>query len=140
MNSVREEDDACEVTYDPEIPCVTMSWKGYLTSPRFREANERVLAAIQERRATKLLGDITHFKLIGADDQRWLNEHWIPRLVQAGCRYVALVQPVFYFNQVAVQTVASRIDPESLVIGHFDSVAAARRWLWEAHRQPSLAP
>lgn len=130
------EAEVCEVSYDPEVPCVAMVWKGYFTSPRFREANERVLAMIQETRATKLLGDVTNFKLIGAEDQRWLNDDWIPRTIKAGLRYVALVQPVFYFNQVAVQTVAQRIDPETLVVSHFDSAQAARRWLWGAHRYP----
>ena len=101
-----------------------------------KKANERVLAMIQETRATKLLGDVTNFKLIGAEDQRWLNDDWIPRTIEAGLRYVALVQPVFYFNQVAVQTVAQRIDPETLVVSHFDSAQAARRWLWGAHRYP----
>ena len=26
-------DESCTIVYDPEVPCVTMTWKGYVTSP-----------------------------------------------------------------------------------------------------------
>ncbi|MDP8920350.1 MAG: hypothetical protein M3O00_15975, partial [Pseudomonadota bacterium] len=52
---------ACTVGYDAEVPCVIMTWKGYATSREFREANERILGVLAERRASKLLGDIKEF-------------------------------------------------------------------------------
>ena len=81
----------CAIDYDIDVPCVTMIWKGYATSAQFRAANECVLTAIQERRASKLLGDAKDFVLIGADDQMWLAGNWIPRALQAGVRRIALV-------------------------------------------------
>ncbi|WP_431858001.1 STAS/SEC14 domain-containing protein [Azospirillum sp.] len=119
----------CAVSYDGFVPCVVMEWRGYFTSPQFREANERVLAAIIGHGAPKLLGDITAFKLIGAEDQEWLNANWIPRAIEAGVRHVALVQPVYYFNKVAVETVAQRIDRDAMAVRYFDGRDDARRWL-----------
>jgi hypothetical protein len=119
----------CSVTFDDKVPCVVMAWNGYATSQQFRAANEDVLAIIEARRASKLLGDITHFKLIGADDQRWLNDMFIPRMIAAGLRHVALVQPIYYFNKVAVDTVSQRVDQSRLLIGHFDNQTEARAWL-----------
>ncbi|WP_207481451.1 hypothetical protein [Arenibaculum pallidiluteum] len=129
----------CVVTFDPKVPCLTMSWNGYFTSQRFREANERVLDAVRQAAATKLLGDITNFTLIGAEDQRWLTENWIPRLIAAGVRHVALVQPVFYFNVVAVQSVVDKVSQDQLLVRIFDSVPSARRWLWETGAAGDLA-
>ena len=126
----------CAIDYDGQVPCVTMVWKGYATSAQFRAANERVLAAIQERGASKLLGDAKEFVLIGADDQMWLASNWIPRALQAGVRKIALVMPRFYFNRVAVYTVTQRLSGEfarNLVrIEYFDSRVAARNWLAES--------
>ncbi len=119
----------CTVGWDAGVPCVVMEWRGYFTSPQFRDANERVLAAIVEHRSTRLLGDVTDFKLIGAEDQEWLNTNWIPRVIDAGVRHVAVVQPVYYFNKVAVETVAQRIDRDSMTVQYFDDRAAARLWL-----------
>ena len=120
---------ACTVGYDAEVPCVTMTWKGYATSREFREANERVLGVLTERKAHRLLGDIEEFVLIGSEDQNWLSTDWIPRAVQAGLRRVALLTPVFYFNRVAVESVGQRLDPEALALRHFTDRDAARAWL-----------
>jgi hypothetical protein len=85
--------------------------------------------AFAEHRATRLLGDVREFVLIGADDQRWLNEHWIPSAVEAGLRRVALTQPTYYFNRVAVETVRRRVDPDRLTVGYFGDLDGARAWL-----------
>ena len=117
------------IDYDADIPCVVMIWKGYATSAAFREGNAQVLAQITERRASKLLGDVTDFVLIGAEDQAWLNEVWIPRAVHAGLRKVALVQPSFYFNRVAIDSVAQKLDRDRVELGFFDNRDAAKEWL-----------
>ena len=118
-----------KIDYDADIPCVVMIWKGYATSAAFREGNAQVLAQITERRASKLLGDVTDFVLIGAEDQAWLNEVWIPRAMHAGLRKVALVQPSFYFNRVAIDSVAQKLDRDRVELGFFDNRDAAKEWL-----------
>jgi len=117
------------IDYDAEVPCVVMIWKGYATSAAFRDGNARVLTEITERRASKLLGDVTDFVLIGAEDQAWLNEVWIPRAMHAGLRKVALVQPSFYFNRVAIDSVAQKVDRDRVELGFFDNRDAAKVWL-----------
>jgi hypothetical protein len=67
--------------------------------------------------------------LIGADDQHWLSTNWIPRAMEAGLRTVAMITPVFYFNRVAVENVGQKLDPETLILQHFDNRASARGWL-----------
>jgi hypothetical protein len=119
----------CMVGYDAEVPCVIMTWKGYATTRVFREANERILGVLAERKASKLLGDIKDFVLIGSDDQHWLSTNWIPRAIEAGLRTVAMITPVFYFNRVAVENVGRKLDPDALILQYFDNREAARQWL-----------
>ena len=119
----------CTVRHDPEIPCVVMIWQGYATSAEFRSANERVLSTLNETRATKLLGDVSRFVLIDTEDQKWLNYFWIPRAIEAGLRHVALVQPTYYFNKVAVENVGNNVDPTRLTLSFFGDVSSAREWL-----------
>jgi hypothetical protein len=76
-----------------------------------------------------LLGDVSRFVLIGATDQNWLNDNWIPRAIDAGLRRVALVQPTYYFNQVAVENVGRRLDANRLQLSYFGDIASARDWL-----------
>ena len=119
----------CSVGYDQHAACVVMVWKGYATTPLFRETNERVLACLKDKQASRLLGDIRDFILISAADQDWLNEVWIPRAIEIGLRRVALVQPSYYFNRVAVDNVTSRTDPNRLTVAYFDDADNARTWL-----------
>jgi hypothetical protein len=133
MNTNDDPTFDCAVDYDVDTPCVTMVFRGYATSAQFREANERVLLAVTERRASKLLGDARDFVLIASSDQNWLASNWIPRVLAAGVRRFALVMPRFYFNRVAVDTVSQRMAPEfakNLVqIEYFETREAARKWL-----------
>jgi hypothetical protein len=119
----------CTVSWDGDIPAVVMIWNGYATSKEFRSANETVLNMVAEKRASKLLGDITQFKLIGGDDQKWLNDNFIPRAIETGLRHVALTSPSYYFNQIAVETVSQRIDPSRLAVQQFSDWQQARSWL-----------
>ena len=72
---------------------------------------------------------IADFILISAADQDWLNDVWLPRAIELGLRRVALVQPSYYFNRVAVDNVTSRTDPNRLTVAYFDDADNARAWL-----------
>ena len=133
MSNIGDPAFHCVVEYDVDVPCVSMIWKGYATSAQFRDANERVLLEVQQRRSSKLLGDAKEFVLIGATDQSWLSSNWIPRVLQAGVRKIALVMPRFYFNRVAVDAVTQRLAQnvanDLVSIEYFESRDAARAWL-----------
>lgn len=122
-------EDVYTVRHDPEVPCVVMIWRGYATSAEFRAANERILTMIIDTQSTKLLGDVSRFVLIGMEDQAWLNNNWIPRATAAGLRHVALIQPSYYFNKVAAETVGANVDPSRLALSYFGDIASARAWL-----------
>ena len=128
-HSIFQTETDFHVSYDPDIECVYMVWRGYHTSALFRAENEQVLTVIAKHGARRLLNDIRYYVLIGQNDQEWLNSSWLPRAIDAGLRTCAIVAPVFYFNRVAVQTVADRVDPGVVTIEYFDSTEMARRWL-----------
>jgi hypothetical protein len=120
---------AFDLRFDETIPCVEMTWRGYHTSPAFRQQNIQVMDLIAAHRATKLLGDVREFILIGAEDQTWLNEYWLPDVMSCGLQQVALVAPVFYFNKVAVEAVVDCMTSAALQVCYFDHPDRARAWL-----------
>ena len=128
-STILQEKRDFQLSYAVDVPCVVMAWRGYHDSASFRAHNEQVLEFVAERRASKMLCDIRTFVLIGATDQEWLNASWLPRAMRAGLRTCAIVTPTFYFNRVAVRSVADRVDSTALRIEYFDSAEAARDWL-----------
>jgi hypothetical protein len=122
-------DFAWTVDYDAEVPCVMMTWQGYATSKAFRAANEQIVGVIARRNTSKMLADVKHFVLIGAEDQDWLARDWIPWAMEAGMKTVAIVTPTFHFNRVAITSVAEKLDPERLTLQFFADRKQALAWL-----------
>jgi hypothetical protein len=108
---------------------VTMIWKGYATESQFRQGTERMLEELVTRGKNKVLGDIREMVLISQEGQDWLISEFLPRAVTSGMRCVALVRPSYYFNKVAVETVAYKVNDERLRIQFFDDIGDARVWL-----------
>ena len=119
--------EGCRVSYEPEVPCVTMVWSEYAASS-FREANEAVLDLIIHRGATKLLGDIDGLGLIGAEDQVWLAHDWLPRAARARVRDVALVTGAFELHHSPVLLIGEE-RPKSMALEYFGDLEAGRAWL-----------
>lgn len=117
------------LSYAPDLAAVVMVWRGYHTSTAFRALNEQVLAALVEHKASRILCDIRHFLLIGADDQAWLNGQWLPRAIAAGLSRCAIVTPLYFFNRVAVGAVVERLDATRVCVEYFEDAEAARDWL-----------
>ena len=119
------------LSYAPDLSAVVMVWRGYHTSAAFRALNEQVLAALVEHRASRILCDIRHFLLIGAEDQAWLNGEWLPQAIATGLSHCAIVTPLYFFNRVAVGAVVERLDASRLRVEYFEDVEPARAWLRE---------
>ena len=108
---------------------VTMEWKGYANSAQFREGTERMLEELTRHKVHKVLGNIRDMVLISAEDQQWLQDVFLPRAIHQGFKAIALVRPVHYFNKVAVESVAYKVQDESLKIRMFNELSEAIEWL-----------
>jgi hypothetical protein len=121
--------EACSLFFDSDVPCVVMEAHGYATSQQFRDITENMLFLLKEKRVSKMLVDTTHLQIIGAEDQKWLNEDWLPRAIAAGYRACAMIKSKYFFNRVAVDNVVNQIDQSQLTVQYFDDRELARTWL-----------
>lgn len=121
--------EACSVSYDWDIPCVVIEWHGYANTSQFRQINENVLRLLIERNCYKVLADMTHLPMIGDEDQKWVNQDWLPRALQAGYEVCGIVNSHFYFSRVATKDVMRQINKNELQVEYFDTQSAARDWL-----------
>jgi hypothetical protein len=117
------------VFYDKDINSVVMEWNGYATSKQFKEGTELMLNTLIKNNTYKVLADIKEMTLIGMEDQKWLEDDFLPRAINFGFKSVAIIKPDYYFNKVAVESVSYKIDQSKLLINFFDNVTEAREWL-----------
>ena len=124
--------DTYTIYFDEKKQHVVMEWNGYATSRQFREGTELMLNTLIQHKATKVLADIRSMKIIGMEDQQWLENDFLPRATRFGFKTLAIIQPKAYFNKVAVETVSYKVDKEKLTINFFDDIEKAVDWLKDA--------
>ena len=75
--------------------------------------------------------------MIARSDEAWIQEDWLPRLVDAGIRHYAMVRPESSKAQVSIRelllgsSVQEILGSEAIITQSFEAVEDARRWLEE---------
>lgn len=126
MNTAEQ---AYEIFFDTDNNFVVMNWHGYATSQQFREGTELMLNTMIQHNASKVLAGIRDMKIIGMEDQQWLEKDFIPRAIKFGFKALAVIQPISYFNKVAIETISYKVNKEILSINVFDDPIKAEEWL-----------
>lgn len=120
-----------KIEFDNANGYIKMFWKGYSSTKEFRQGAEMMLSLLVKHDASKVLGDIKEMIIISSEDQKWLNEDFLPRAIKKGLKIMALVQPVHYWNNVAVQEVSYKVDKQRLTIQFFKDFESAKMWLMQ---------
>lgn len=128
-----ERNPICTVSYDPEIPCLVVRWRGYATSAQTRYIHECLIQLIKKHRVSKILGDDTALVSIAAIDQHWIIHDWMPRAMAAGLKSAASIKPCGYFGQASVNRILSLV-PAGLAIRSFESLREGKAWLHSAYQ------
>ena len=121
--------EAYNIYFDQEIDSVVMEWDGYATSAQFKEGTELMLNTLIQNNSFKVLADIKDMVMIGMEDQRWLESHFLPRAIKFGFKAIAIIKPDNYFNKIAVESVSYKVDKDKLAINFFDNIEEAKDWL-----------
>jgi hypothetical protein len=124
-----EQRSVYRIYYEPSDGWVVMDWDGYATSAQFREGTELMLKTLLEHGAHKVLADARDMILISQEDQKWLENSFLPRAIDRGFKAVALIKPVSYFNAVAIESVSYKVHKRDFLIRIFDNQEEARDWL-----------
>ena len=117
------------VSWDGDGPWVCVKWKAWANSSEFRAAQEVLLLAVRENRASRVLIDSTDRKVIAEEDQKWLVENWMPRAAAAGRRWTAIVMPTSALGRTIAENIDNHGRSKRNMIEHFETVEDAAAWL-----------
>ncbi len=138
MRQVVAEASYFQIVLEAAVPCLTVEWKP-VTAPfdmraalmHIHQVWQQVVLA-RHGRPLGLLGDTTHFAQLLPDIHELIVD-WSAAMVAAGCRLMALVEPLSIPGQLSVDACIEqthRICP-SLITWGFADVVEARAWLTE---------
>lgn len=117
------------ITYDENIKAVVCVWKGYSNSREFREVTEEYLSLLIQNQVSKMLVDLKEMTLIGKEDQDWMDRSYLPKAIEHGLKAVAVVQPDYYFNKVAVDSILFKLNMRPVQVNYFKTFEEAKDWL-----------
>jgi len=115
------------VSWRAELHAVELSWKTFASGAEFREALNKGLELVNEKKAAKWLGDTSSMSAIPTDDQQWANNDWFPRALSSGIKKMAVVVPKSVIAKMSVQNIVSKFD--TLEVQNFGDKLQAEQWL-----------
>lgn len=125
------EDAAMRVSWDASAKLLELEAKSTPAPGQFRPSLERVLQYIKQKKARKVLADISKMDKLSGDDLVWTETDWFPRELKAGAKLFAVVPPASLMPHMSLDKMAERVDPSTT--GHarrfFADAASAREWL-----------
>ncbi|RNI31419.1 hypothetical protein [Rufibacter latericius] len=103
-------------------------WIGEQTEATVREGCERILRFLAAQNCIKLLNDNTFVTGMWSDAAEWVALDWIPRMYQAGCRFLAHVySPDIYAKLSADKAISFGI--KGVMVATFQGRGAGEEWL-----------
>ena len=113
----------------PQRRIVHHRMKMFCYGDDLRHAFSKGAEALEQYKATKWLSDDRVNGALVPDDQAWLHENWLPRVMAAGWTHWAIVQPAKIIGQSYIQRVMKVILPESITARMFSDPDEALLWL-----------
>ncbi|HUH33643.1 MAG TPA: hypothetical protein VLZ28_06790 [Daejeonella sp.] len=126
-----------KIFYDPQLQTVMMDWDGYSTSQQLYLGSEEALKLIAKHNAPKLLADLKDMVLLSREDQNWIVNSFIPRAMTAGLEFLAIVQPISYFNKIAVDALSFKANERNLSCKILQNLELSKQWLENPNEQNS---
>jgi len=115
--------------YDAEIDAVVFTWEEFASGNQFRDGANDLLEFIREQNAEKLLVNMRGIKAHDEEDQEWLTEEWVPKIIDAGIEYSVNVHRDSVVSEMDTENLYRDLEDleyESLMT---DDVEEAREWL-----------
>ena len=112
---------------------VHSEWRAFATSAELRPALLKGIKAIKDHKAVAYVSDARKVKVVVHEDQKWIKEHWMPLAVEAGLKRIAFVTAATGLGKLTVEDLVPMVSGDRLQSRTFDSMAAARKWVSEAH-------
>ena len=119
------------IHHDKDVNCIHMQWTGFASTQKYKDGMNTGLEKVEEKQVTRWLADMVNMAAITPDDQKWTNEDWFPRMLEAGIRISAVVTSKDIFNQIAVKKIGEEMTNNSYTMHFFDNLEEAKAWLKE---------
>ncbi len=122
-------EDFCKIFYNEELQFINIQWKDFPRSIDFRGACIKTIDFMIEYKTGKLLTDNRNAKVFSVEDQKWLNNEWLPEAIKAGYYCSATLINDDIFVKTAIKNITNKRDKNSVKTKIFTNEDEAIAWL-----------
>ena len=124
------------IRWRPVPKILYAEWKGFVTSAQFRAALMTGVRAIREKHVTGYVSDARQAKILGPEDEQWARDVWLPEVIAAGLKRMAVVTAPTGMAKVMYEDAAEDMDSQAFAMRTFDSIPAATVWAQSGLAEP----
>ena len=121
--------DQITVWYHTDKKIIHHMMHKYTHGQVFRDALMAGLEAMKKYRAQKWLSDDRNNPALGSEDTEWNKANWMPKAVEAGWKYWAIVQPKEFAAKYTLGTVVPDLTGRGIIVRMFNDPEKAMEWL-----------
>lgn len=119
--------------YDSTVPCITATFKGFMSSEQFRDFLSKGLKHLIEKKKNHKkilwLADTSKHVVQPDKDTRWVAEEWNPKALKEGIQHVAFVLPDNVFGGMSIKKYAEAAEKkDEMIIQMFGDIQSAKNW------------
>ncbi|MBS2032998.1 MAG: hypothetical protein JST54_34315 [Deltaproteobacteria bacterium] len=123
------DNDYATLWHHPESKIVHHQFKRFIHGEEFRQVLRRGQALMEEHKATKWLSDDRANSALPADDEKWAQAEWFPKVQAAGWKYWAIVLPEKIVGQMNMKRFADMYKDLGITAKMFSKPEDALLWL-----------
>ncbi len=123
------QNDAATLWFDEELGIVHHAFHTYTHGSAFRDILNAGCELMAREGATKWLSDDRGNGALPGEDTLWAQQDWFPRVMAAGWKFWALVQPESVIGQLNMRRFTKMYADKGLTVAVFSELEPAREWL-----------
>lgn len=117
------------VYWSHRTSCPVVVWKKFSATGACRQAFEKVLSLIPEKRSAVVMADFTALSVLSSDDQTWIRTDWLLRASDAGVRHLGVVLPEKTLGKMSLMKGMRFDDAARLEIAYFNASTQTESWV-----------
>jgi len=141
LGDVNEDAPWLSIRWEPDRRCVHAEWISFANSAEFRASNLKIVEAVRDRHAALLVIDNRRLEGVTSPDQLWIRDTFVPLLVAAGLRRLALVLARHGLAKIASEEILGQTGSAGPFFTRtFATVPEAMEWVVGDDRPAKVKP
>ena len=122
-----------EVRLFPEYKCLEWEWKEPTTQQKMKKLLDKIYNLFKKNNCDKFTQIMLNMGVLPGDLIQFINTDWMPRMMQAGLKYISLVVPKSAAADYSVEKVKGDVEEKRQQAGveeaTFTTIEEARGWI-----------